>query len=142
MGVVLRVDSHIAHSPENAGINYLESGEVRPGERGVGLQVTASISTNFLILIGIFFPSVTGKVGMWGREVGTGRWGREVGQGHENGVVPLDSISPDPPGLQIHATHPLLPSYLNTIGNGEHLGVSPCGYIQVLQDPAKSECPD
>jgi hypothetical protein len=64
---------------ENGGINYLERGEVRPGEQGVGLQVTATITTNFLILIGIFFPSVTGSMG-WGISCGGGA--SRVGVGH------------------------------------------------------------
>ena len=47
---------------ENIGVNYLEKGEVRPGVRGIDNdpRVTATITTSFLILIGIFFPSVTG----------------------------------------------------------------------------------
>lgn len=45
---------------ENTPINYLQAGEVRPGERGVAPQVTATLTSSFLVLIGIFFPSVTG----------------------------------------------------------------------------------
>lgn len=48
---------------ENTDQNYLEEGEVNAGVPAVAdsLQVTARISTSFLVLIGIFFPSVTGK---------------------------------------------------------------------------------
>ena len=41
-------------------MNYLQAGEVRPGERGISPQVTATLTSSFLVLIGIFFPSVTG----------------------------------------------------------------------------------
>lgn len=45
---------------DNADSNYLEQGEVRPGEDGVELQVSAQVASSFFVLIGIFFPSVTG----------------------------------------------------------------------------------
>lgn len=50
---------------ENTAINYLEDGEIRPNERPVNRespQVTATLTTSFLVLIGIFFPSVTGML--------------------------------------------------------------------------------
>ena len=45
---------------DNTDSNYLEQGEVRPGENGVEPQVSAQVASSFFILIGIFFPSVTG----------------------------------------------------------------------------------
>ena len=47
---------------DNTKQNYLEEGEVDAGVPAVAesLQVTALIATDFLVLIGIFFPSVTG----------------------------------------------------------------------------------
>ena len=45
---------------DNAGSNYLEQGEIRSGEDGVEPQVTAQVASSFFVLIGIFFPSVTG----------------------------------------------------------------------------------
>ena len=39
---------------------YLRKGEGRPGEPAIGNQVEAAITSSFLVLIGIFFPSVTG----------------------------------------------------------------------------------
>ena len=47
---------------ENTPIRYLDKGEVRPDQRGVPPQVVATLTTSFLVLIGIFFPSVTGKM--------------------------------------------------------------------------------
>ena len=38
------------------------AGESRPGLLGVGSQLRAIMASDFLILIGIFFPSVTGTV--------------------------------------------------------------------------------
>lgn len=40
---------------------YLRKGEATPGVQATDEQVSAAISTSFLVLIGIFFPSVTGK---------------------------------------------------------------------------------
>ena len=48
-------------SAENTPAMYLQTGEVRSGVQGIDPQVTAGITTSFLVLIGIFFPSVTGK---------------------------------------------------------------------------------
>ena len=45
---------------DNTDSNYLEQGEVRSGQDGEGLQVTAEVASSFFVLIGIFFPSVTG----------------------------------------------------------------------------------
>lgn len=45
---------------DNTDSNYLEQGEVRPGQDGEGPQVSAKVASSFFILIGIFFPSVTG----------------------------------------------------------------------------------
>ena len=45
---------------DNTEAGYLEEGEVRPGQRAVGNMVQAEITTTFFVLIGIFFPSVTG----------------------------------------------------------------------------------
>lgn len=45
---------------ENTPAGYLEDGEVRPGVEATGVQVQAEITTTFFVLIGIFFPSVTG----------------------------------------------------------------------------------
>ena len=45
---------------DNADSNYLEQGEVRPDQEGEGLQVSAEVASSFFVLIGIFFPSVTG----------------------------------------------------------------------------------
>ena len=46
---------------ENTEAGYLDEGEVRPGQRAVGNMVQAEITTSFFVLIGIFFPSVTGQ---------------------------------------------------------------------------------
>jgi len=46
---------------ENTGSHYLEKGEVHPGEKGEGLQLSAQVTSSFFILISIFFPSVTGE---------------------------------------------------------------------------------
>ena len=46
---------------ENGGSHYLEQGEVHPGVEGVGLQLSAQVTSSFFILISIFFPSVTGE---------------------------------------------------------------------------------
>ena len=45
---------------ENTPEMYLRKGEGRPGEPAIGNQVEAAITSSFLVLIGIFFPSVTG----------------------------------------------------------------------------------
>jgi len=45
---------------DNADSNYLEQDEARPGQDGEGPQVVAKVASSFFILIGIFFPSVTG----------------------------------------------------------------------------------
>ncbi|XP_019849326.1 PREDICTED: solute carrier family 12 member 6-like isoform X2 [Amphimedon queenslandica] len=45
---------------ENTKSMYLRKGEARPGVEAAGNQVAAAISSSFLVLIGIFFPSVTG----------------------------------------------------------------------------------
>lgn len=52
--------SAVCSLAENTPMNYLQTGEVRPDERGVSPQVTATLTSSFLVLIGIFFPSVTG----------------------------------------------------------------------------------
>ena len=49
------------HYTDNTKQSYLEEGEVRPGQSSVGNQVQAEITTTFFVLIGIFFPSVTGE---------------------------------------------------------------------------------
>ena len=41
---------------------YLEKGEGAPGKPAIGNQVEAAITSSFLVLIGIFFPSVTGEL--------------------------------------------------------------------------------
>ena len=46
---------------DNTKSTYLRKGEARPGVQAVGNQVSAALSTSFLVLIGIFFPSVTGN---------------------------------------------------------------------------------
>ena len=46
---------------ENTRSHYLEEGEVHPGERGEGVQLSAQVTSSFFILISIFFPSVTGQ---------------------------------------------------------------------------------
>ena len=62
---------------ENTPARYLQQGEVRPGQQGEGTQIRAEITTTFFVLIGIFFPSVTGeRGGKWeGGGGGIGRWG-------------------------------------------------------------------
>lgn len=45
---------------ENTQSHYLREGEVHPGEKGEGLQLSAQVTSSFFILISIFFPSVTG----------------------------------------------------------------------------------
>jgi len=45
---------------ENMPSGYLQQGEVKPGQQGEGIQIQAEITTTFFVLIGIFFPSVTG----------------------------------------------------------------------------------
>ncbi|XP_065915947.1 solute carrier family 12 member 4-like isoform X4 [Dysidea avara] len=52
--------SHTSTIMENGGSHYLEQGEVHPGVEGVGLQLSAQVTSSFFILISIFFPSVTG----------------------------------------------------------------------------------
>ncbi len=54
---------------ENGGLSYLRRDEVMPGVEGVAPQVTATLTTSFLVLIGIFFPSVTGG---WGHLIMVG----------------------------------------------------------------------
>lgn len=45
----------------NAWPVYLENGESSPGDQGdKHLEVTQDISTNWFVLLAIFFPSVTG----------------------------------------------------------------------------------
>ena len=46
---------------ENTQSHYLREGEVHPGEKGEGLQLSAQVTSSFFILISIFFPSVTGE---------------------------------------------------------------------------------
>ena len=53
--------SHTSTIVENGGSHYLEQGEVHPDVDGVGLQLSAQVTSSFFILISIFFPSVTGK---------------------------------------------------------------------------------
>ena len=53
--------SHTSTIMENGGSHYLEQGEVHPGVEGVGLQLSAQVTSSFFILISIFFPSVTGE---------------------------------------------------------------------------------
>ena len=45
---------------DNGGSTYLDDNEVRPDVDGEGEQVSAQVASSFFILIGIFFPSVTG----------------------------------------------------------------------------------
>ena len=52
---------------ENSPANYLEQGEVKPGQQGEGTQIQAEITSTFFVLIGIFFPSVTGEGGGGGK---------------------------------------------------------------------------
>ena len=40
---------------------YTSQGEARPGVGPVGNQIVASVATSFLILVGVFYPSVTGE---------------------------------------------------------------------------------
>ena len=49
--------------PENTPQGYLKTGEIRPGVQGQAPQVRAEITASFFVLIGIFFPSVTGELG-------------------------------------------------------------------------------
>ena len=46
---------------ENTPSRYLKKNEAAPGEPAIGNQVEAAITSSFLVLIGIFFPSVTGE---------------------------------------------------------------------------------
>ena len=74
------------HLPtENTPSGYLQQGEVKPGQQGEGIQIQAEITTTFFVLIGIFFPSVTGKSEEegWGEE--GGRRGGGVGEEEEVG---------------------------------------------------------
>ncbi len=53
---------HVLHSSsDNTPSMYLEKGEGDPGKPAIGNQVEAAITSSFLVLIGIFFPSVTGQ---------------------------------------------------------------------------------
>ena len=58
----------LAHTfpPGNTFNLYRESGDVLPREKGIRNQVVADITTNFYILLAIFFPSVTGMIRFWG----------------------------------------------------------------------------
>ena len=42
---------------------------MKPGQQGEGTQIQAEITSTFFVLIGIFFPSVTGE------GIGGGGWG-------------------------------------------------------------------
>lgn len=55
--IILLFDSF---NVENTPSMYLNSGDGVPGESAIGNQVEAAITSSFLVLIGIFFPSVTG----------------------------------------------------------------------------------
>ena len=68
-------------SAENSPANYLEQGEVKPGQQGEGTQIQAEITSTFFVLIGIFFPSVTGE-GWGGKGVRNGE-----GVGRVEGVA-------------------------------------------------------
>ena len=46
---------------DNTPDNYLREGEALPEQLAVGNQVRAALTTTFFVLIGIFFPSVTGE---------------------------------------------------------------------------------
>ena len=48
-------------SIDNTPATFLRKGESLPGQPAIGTQVQAALTTSFLVLIGIFFPSVTGK---------------------------------------------------------------------------------
>ena len=63
---------------------------MRPGQRSTGNFVQAEITTTFFVLIGIFFPSVTGELCERGRErererEGGRERGREEGEGEKEG---------------------------------------------------------
>eukprot|EP00731_Ephydatia_muelleri_P026279 Em0018g379a len=45
---------------ENAAPMYLKEGEAKPGQKGQGIQVTATIDADFFVLVGILFNAVTG----------------------------------------------------------------------------------
>ena len=66
---------------DNTDQSYLRQGEVRPGQRSTGNFVQAEITTTFFVLIGIFFPSVTGELCVCVRERGRGREGGREGEG-------------------------------------------------------------
>ena len=46
---------------DNTPDRYLREGEALPEQLAVGNQVRAALTTSFFVLIGIFFPSVTGE---------------------------------------------------------------------------------
>ena len=46
---------------DNLKSSYLRKGEASPEEPAVGIQISAAITSSFFVLIGIFFPSVTGR---------------------------------------------------------------------------------
>jgi len=47
---------------ENYKSNYIDEGEVYPGEKGLSeVEILGKEFTSFLILVGIYFPSVTGS---------------------------------------------------------------------------------
>ena len=50
-----------ACNSDNIKSSYLKKGEAAPEEPAVGIQVSAAITSSFFVLIGIFFPSVTGR---------------------------------------------------------------------------------
>lgn len=50
----------MVNSLENTPSSYMEEGDGAPGQPAIGNQVEAAITSSFLVLIGIFFPSVTG----------------------------------------------------------------------------------
>ena len=56
--IVMVSSNHV----ENTRSQYLEEGEGAPGKPAIGNQVEAAITSSFLVLIGIFFPSVTGEL--------------------------------------------------------------------------------
>ena len=48
---------------ENYKPNYVDEGEVYPGEKGQAeVEILGKEFTSFLVLIGIYFPSVTGLI--------------------------------------------------------------------------------
>ena len=45
----------------NVNPQYTAEGQSKPGMGPVGNQIVASVATSFLILVGVFYPSVTGE---------------------------------------------------------------------------------